>query len=108
MTAIVFMIGLVTLLGYFEVRDYRQARRIRRMQAAFSHMARRVDGIKADIGTLATLPDRVGMLAENLAKLNVDVAEVLGSTKFLEKEYETVLHYRKQIASSASADFYEG
>lgn len=101
------LIGLA-LLAYFEVRDYRQARRQRRMQAAFSHMARRVDAMRADMGKIATLPDRVGMLSESTAKLSSDMVEVLNRSDFLVKEYETVLHYRKQIATAASADFFEG
>lgn len=98
----------VALLAYFEIRDYRQASRFKAMRTEYARMSRKVDTMRSDLDKIATLPDRVGVLAENAAKTSADMVEVLNKSEFLVKEYETVLHYRKQIASASSADFFEG
>lgn len=100
--------AFIAAIAYFEIKDYRQARRFRRLQAAFSQMARRVDRLKSSMDTVAIIPERVASLGEAVSKTQADIAQVLARSEFLVKEYETVIHYRKQIVDTARADFYEG
>lgn len=99
--------ALLAALAYFELKDYRQARRTKRMQSSFSQMARRVDSMRADLNKYAEIPDRVGILAEGLNGMRAQLDDIQGKSEILVKEYETVLQYRKQGANM-SADFYEG